>query len=99
MSVLIVGADYIKSIENLLVEKGHKKITHWPSRNNSDCHKKIPADTELIVVLTNYLNHGMARHVRKIASERRLPVIYARRSIAELDFALNSQKVSYEYAA
>lgn len=99
MSVLIVGADYIKSIETLLIEKGHKKITHWPARNKSESHKKVPTDTELIVVLTNYLNHGMARHVKKIAHDRGLPVIFSRRSVAELDLALSTQGCSYAFNA
>lgn len=98
MSVLIVGADYIKSIETLLIEKGHKKITHWPARNNSECHKKVPTDTELIVVLTNYLNHGMARHVRKIANDRGLPVIFSRRSVSDLGMALKAHRGPYAYA-
>lgn len=98
MSVLVVGADYIKSIETLLIENGHKKITHWSARNNSACHKRVPADIELVVILTNYLNHGMARHVRKIASDRGLPIIFSRRSVTELDIALKAHGEPDAYA-
>lgn len=88
MSVLVVGADYIKSIENYLKNAGHQKIRHWPARNNSECHRSIPIDTELVIVLINYLNHGMARHIRKSASERGLPLVFSKRSVPELNIAL-----------
>lgn len=93
MSVLVVGADYISSIESYLKSVGHDKIRHWPARNNSECHKTIPNDIELVVVLINYLNHGMARHVRKIANDRGLPMVFSRRSVPELDMALKKLKI------
>ena len=95
MSVLIVGADYIRSIENLLNERGFDAVTHWTARTNSACHRKVPSHTELIVVLTDFLNHGMARHVKKVADTRGLPIIYSKRSIPELDVALKSYGERY----
>lgn len=88
MSVLVVGADYISSIESYLKSIGHSKVRHWPARSNSECHKTIPHDTELVVFLINYLNHGMARHLRKIANDRGLPMVFSRRSVPELDIAI-----------
>lgn len=88
MSVLVVGADYITGIESYLKSVGHEKVNHWSARNNSECHKKIPHDTELVVILINYLNHGMARHIRKVAQGRGLPLVFSRRSVPELDIAL-----------
>ncbi|MFM8461226.1 MAG: hypothetical protein ACKOAB_04010 [Polynucleobacter victoriensis] len=55
MAVLIVGGDRISNIRDYLNNHGYQNVNHWAARRNSDCHKVIPKNTKLIVVLTDFL--------------------------------------------
>lgn len=85
MSALIIGGDRVNTYRDYLSSKGFTEIRHWTGRKNSECHRTLPQDTELIVVLVDFVNHGLARKIRRIANEREVPVIFSRRSIGQLE--------------
>jgi len=87
MAVLIVGGDRISNIREYLNDHGYQKVNHWAARRNSDCHKIIPKNTKLIVVLTDFLNHGMAKRLRKDAIQLGLPVVFSKNSVSDLSYA------------
>ena len=87
MTVLIVGGDRISNIRDFLGAHGYQTINHWAARRNSDCHKVIPKNTQLIVVLTDFLNHGMAKRLRKDATQLGLPVVFSKNSVSDLSYA------------
>jgi hypothetical protein len=80
MSVLIIGGDRIASIEEQLKAFGVKRTTHWDSRKNSTSHKKIPNDTDCIVMLTSYLKHNTMRYFKKGAKKMGIPVVCSKHS-------------------
>jgi len=84
MTVLIVGGDRISSIAKYLASNGYDEINHWNARRNSDTRRFIPQNTKLVVILINYLNHGMAKRVRKDAEQLGLPVLFSKNSASEL---------------
>lgn len=84
MSALIVGGDRIGSYRDFLAERGFSPVRHWPGRKHSECHRCIPRDTRLIVVMVDQVNHGLARKVRQVAGEMAVPVVFSRRSIGQL---------------
>lgn len=90
MAVLIVGGDRINSYREFLAARGYADIRHWPGRKNSFCHREIPRDTRLIVVFVDQVNHALAWKVRRQAGERALPIVFSRRSLAQLGTALGA---------
>lgn len=59
MSILIIGGDQISQISTMLTELGAKTINHWDARKKSSApKKKVPQDTDCIVMLTSFLNHN-----------------------------------------
>ncbi|MBP1753369.1 MAG: chemotaxis protein CheY [Geobacteraceae bacterium] len=83
MTALIVGGDYIEPIEKIINDRGVRKIEHWTGRKAGDLKKIVPKDTRLVVLLCDYLNHGLAKKVRGDANRLGLPVIYCRRSLGQ----------------
>jgi hypothetical protein len=83
MTALIVGGDYIKPIERVITDRGVRTIRHWTGRKPGDLRKTVPKDTRLVVLLLDYLSHGLAKKVRGDADRLGLPVIYCRRSLGE----------------
>lgn len=79
MSILLIGGDKVTSITELLKSLGATKTTHWDSRKNSTSHKKVPANTDLIIMLTDFLKHNSMSHFKKSAKKQDIPLICTRR--------------------
>lgn len=88
MSALIVGGDRVASYRDFLVDCGYLPVRHWSGRNHSECHRTIPRDTRVVVVMVDQVNHGLARKIRRAADEMAVPVVFSRRSIGQLSEAL-----------
>lgn len=89
MSVLIVGGDKVNSFTRTLSEAGFQSFRHWNGRKAGDHHQTIPKDTELIVLVVDQVNHGMAAKIRSEADTLGLPIIFSPRSRARLDQQLS----------
>ena len=89
MTTLIVGGDRIATYKDYLDSRGYGPVLHWNGRKNSECHKEIPARTRLVVIMVDQVNHRLAIKMREVACNRELPVIFSRRSIAQLEKAIN----------
>lgn len=84
MSVLILGGDKIDPIRKILMELGVSDIIHWTARNQKNGRKKdkvIPSKVNLVVMLTNFLNHNAMKHYRSEAKSKDLPIVYSTRNV------------------
>ena len=81
MSVIVVGADRLGSIEKNLQAWGFDRIRHVSCRNVGDQKKlNISTSTSLIVVMIDFVNHGAARCIKEQAKLHGIPMIFAKRS-------------------
>lgn len=83
-TALIVGADYIDPLKKTMAEMGNFQVEHWTGRKSGDVRRSIPKNVDLIIVLCDYVSHGLVRKVREDARALGLPVLYCRRSLNEL---------------
>ena len=84
MSLLILGGDRINPILNILEELGVSDIIHWTARNQKNGRKKakkIPNKVDMILMLTNFLNHNAMSYYRAEAKAKNLPIIYSTRNV------------------
>ena len=89
MSTLFVGGDRINTYRDVLQQRGYGPVLHWNGRKNSECHRTVPANTRLVVILVDQVNHMLASKARRVASELDLPIVFSRRSIGQLDQAIS----------
>ena len=92
MTVLIVGGDRISSITKYLTQNGFNDIKHWDARRNGDTHRFMPQSTRLVVILINYLNHGMAKKIKRDAEQLGVPVLFSKNSASELSLVFQAEK-------
>ncbi len=90
MAALIVGGDRVGTYKDFLVQQGYEPVRHWSGRKQSECHRSIPIDTRVVVVLVDYVNHGLARKIRRLAEDMEVPVLFSRRSVGQLSSTLAS---------
>lgn len=84
MAVLILGGDKINPILNILYELGITSVTHWTGRNLKNGSKKakqIPNKVDLVLMLTNFLNHNAMLHYKQEAKNKGVCVAYSTRNI------------------
>lgn len=80
MAALIVGGDQVSTIRDELLAHGIDAIEHWGGRKPGELKRVIPKNTTLIVVVTNFVNHGLALKIKKEARRLNLPVMYSKNS-------------------
>ncbi|MDT8862702.1 DUF2325 domain-containing protein [Alkalihalobacillus sp. MEB130] len=98
-SLLIVGADRLGSIPKKLEELGFNEIIHVSGRKVQMVKKEIPSHVDLVLVLTDFINHNLTGVLKKKATEQEIPICYAKRSwcsiyqaIGKCDFGCESDK-------
>lgn len=64
-------------------------MIHWDGRSVRITDKKIPKDTNHILLITDFINHNTMYHFKKEAKRKKIPLICSKRSI-------NSILESYE---
>ncbi len=93
MSILIVGADHLGDIANNLKNMGCRTITHVKGRKNINRRNlHIPKGTDLVLVMTDYVDHNISRYIRDKAKTQSIPVLFSKRSWSCL--CLQLEKVS-----
>lgn len=83
MSILILGGDNIDPIRKTLMSLGVDDIIHWSERVNKQRQrsKALPSHINMVVMLTNFLNHNSMKYYKAQAKARKLTTIYATRNI------------------
>jgi hypothetical protein len=85
MSIMLVGADHLGSIEKKLQTLGIHSIDHVSGRNVSDRKRfKCPISTTLIVVFIDYINHTTAKNIKQMAKSQGVPLVFTNRSWSSL---------------
>lgn len=94
MSVVVVGGDYLGSIEKNLYSMGVTELVHISGRKALDRNKmKVPKDTAFVLVLTDYVNHGTAKNVKLVAKAQAIPLVFAKRSWRAVEGKLRDSKL------
>lgn len=84
MSVLLIGGDKVNKITELLKRLGVTNTVHWDSRRNSTLHKEIPFNTDVVIMLTDFLKHNTMYYFKKSAKKKQIPFICTRRGMASV---------------
>lgn len=89
MAALIVGGDRVAPYKDFLASRGFAPVRHWSGRKPGTCHRPIPLDTRVVVLMVDQVNHGLARRIRRVAEGMAVPVVFSRRSVGQLGDALS----------
>jgi len=87
-AILVIGGDRLGNIVDLLQQQGFEEIHHVTGRKSSQTGVKIPSGVKMILVLTDFVNHNLAKTVKNQAKERSLPILFCKRSCSAISKAL-----------
>jgi hypothetical protein len=95
ISAVIVGADRLGNIPNLL--RDHNiAITHHISGRDPSHQKKtlqLPTGTQIVILLTDFLGHNVMKTFRNAAQRSGIKVVACRRSVCAMQQALEQSGV------
>lgn len=94
MNALVVGADRLGNIPDLLAAHGIRVAAHVSGREPA--HQRgacaLPAGTELLILFTDFLGHNVMRSYRAAAQREGVRVLCCRRSVCALSKALGLRR-------
>lgn len=89
MSVLVVGGDHLGNIEENLKEKGFSEVNHISGRKKKQKSCKVPQNTDVVLILTDYVNHQTTQNIKKQIKNSNTKMLYSRRAWSYIDKTLN----------
>lgn len=92
LNVLIVGADHLGNIIEKLKSNGFHKVTHISGRKVNMVKREIPENVDVVFVITDYINHNLAKVIKQRAKEQEVPTYYVRRSWCSIHKVLEECK-------
>ena len=92
MSVLIVGGDYVTSFKHLISTQNYARVEHWNGRKKGFNKRQIPNETQLVIVICDFVNHSLANSVKEKANRDGIPLMFCHRSVNELKDKLNTHQ-------
>lgn len=96
MTVLIVGGDRLGTIPKKLEGEGFTEVIHWRGRQKGKANftKPVPERVDRIIVFCDFVKHDLAKHVKREAKCKGIPIAFCRRSSAWLQSCPKSSFVA-----
>ncbi|MFZ3589318.1 DUF2325 domain-containing protein [Bacillus sp. DJP31] len=80
ISLMVVGADHLGTITGKLLNTGFGEVLHIDGRKVNSVKKGIPESIDMVFVLTDYVNHNLAKVIKQKAKEQSKPIYFVKRS-------------------
>ncbi|MBW4828483.1 MAG: DUF2325 domain-containing protein [Clostridiaceae bacterium] len=90
MSILVIGGDCLGNIKNNLKQKGFDEITHVTGRRSKEQNYKVPKNTDLVLILTDYVNHQTSKNIKKQTKGSDSKLIFSKRSWSSISKSLKN---------
>ncbi len=90
MNALIVGADRLGNIPDVLANFGIRIAAHVSGRDSSHQRRgaSLPAGIQIVILFTDFLGHNVMQRFRDAATRENVTVVCCRRSVCALQQAL-----------
>lgn len=92
-SLMIVGGDHLGKITKKLQYEGIKEIIHVSGRKARMSQKEIPSHVNLVLVLTDFINHEFSAAIKKKANKQNIPIYFSKRSWCSIYAVLEKTKI------
>lgn len=77
---MVVGADHLGNITEKLLRTGFGEVYHIDGRKVNSVKKGIPESIDIVFVLTDYVNHNLAKIIKQKAKDQAKPIYFVKRS-------------------
>jgi hypothetical protein len=92
-SLLVVGADHLGTITDKLISSGFNEIIHLDGRKVNMVKRDIPEHIDIILVMTDYVNHNLAKVIKQKAKNQEKPIYFVKRSWSSIHPVIQKMKM------
>jgi hypothetical protein len=92
-SLLVVGADHLGTITDKLISSGFNEIIHLDGRKVNMVKRDIPEHIDMILVMTDYINHNLAKVIKQKAKNQEKPIYFVKRSWSSIHPVIQKMKM------
>jgi hypothetical protein len=85
MSILVVGGDSLGNITEKLTENGFSDIQHVSGRKYGDKKIKLSCETDLVLVLVDFINHSVMNAIKKESKKHGVKITFSKRSWTHIE--------------
>ncbi|MBU5294618.1 DUF2325 domain-containing protein [Anaerosalibacter bizertensis] len=78
------------NIKDNLKQNGFNKITHVTGRRSREQSCRVPKNIDLVLVLTDYINHQTSKNIKKQTKNSDSKVIFSKRSWSSISKSLKN---------
>ncbi|UTR13915.1 DUF2325 domain-containing protein [Salipaludibacillus sp. LMS25] len=79
-ALLLIGGDNLGSIPGKLKNIGFSEVIHVDGRKVKMVKNEIPERVDLILILTDFVNHNLSNKIKNKAGKKDIPICYSKRS-------------------
>jgi hypothetical protein len=90
---MVVGADHLGNITEKLLSIGFGEIHHIDGRKVNSVKKGIRENVDIVFVLTDYVNHNLAKVIKQKAKEKDKPIYFVKRSWSSIYPVVQSLRI------
>jgi hypothetical protein len=93
MNALLVGADRLGNIPEVLADFGIRIAAHVSGRDSTHQRRTspLPSGIEIVILFTDFLGHNVMQRFREAASREGVMLVCCRRSVCALQQALGKR--------
>lgn len=88
MGILIVGGDNIQTLNCNLCKNGFCIVKHISGRKNSHKFVDIPKNTDVVLILIDYVNHKLCEHIKKECKKMGIKTVYSKNAWTHVESTL-----------
>jgi len=88
MAVLVVGGDHLGKIPRKLEAFGFTRVIHVSGRKKGEWLIEIPSQVDYIIILVDYISHGLMGIIKERTRESGKKTIFSRRAWSHIEKAL-----------
>ena len=92
-SMLVIGGDRIGNISRKLADEGFNEVIHVNGRKKRMVQKIIPRKVDLVLVLTDFINHNHSKVIKRMAQEQGVPICFSKQSWCSIYEELEKSRI------
>lgn len=85
MEALLIGADTLGNIPDVLSSHGIDKYTHITGRKKGMRNTVVSSNVDIVIVFTDFIEHPVLQNIKAQVKHQEIPCVFSKRSVTHLN--------------
>lgn len=89
MAALLIGADRLGNIPDVLKSNGIDEYIHITGRKKGMRNLTIPSNIDMVIFFIDFIEHPTLKNMKQQVKDLDIPCVYSKRSVTDLQTKLS----------